>query len=151
MNGEAAIPLPVERAAVVRGAIERSDWQALFDVDPEWDPGWCRECGAHHCDAHWHKSVEFDDGSYDCTWGDCPSSSHRGSRSVTSRRLAALRASRCGVAVSISTAGAFILHHGRYSAIVDVPFRQGESRGSTTLGQLRRKPARWQCRAMAAR
>ena len=77
VNGEAAFPLPVEHAAAVRSAIERNDWQALFAINREWDPSWCRECGAHYCDAHWHKSVEFDDGSYDCTWGDCPKGHRR--------------------------------------------------------------------------
>ena len=45
VNGEAAFPLPVERAAVVRSAIERNDWPALFAINREWDPSWCRECG----------------------------------------------------------------------------------------------------------
>ena len=64
--------------------------------------------------------------------------------------------SRSGARPSIGTSGArcaneVILHHGFLSAMMDTPFRQGESRGSRTPGQLRREPARWQCRAMVTR
>jgi len=77
VNGEAAFPLPEERASVVRVAIERNDWSALFAINREWVPSWCRECGSHYCNAHWLQTVDFDDGHYDCTWGDCPKGHRR--------------------------------------------------------------------------
>ncbi len=77
VNGEAAFPLPTERASAVRDAIERNDWLALFAINQEWAPSWCQGCAAHYCNEHWRKSVDFDDGSYDCTWGDCPKGHRR--------------------------------------------------------------------------
>jgi len=54
------------------GALERSDAQALRNVDREFAPFYCRECAASYCRNHWETEDVWDDFSYDCTYGTCP-------------------------------------------------------------------------------
>lgn len=44
----------------------------LREIDWEFAPFHCPDCGLNYCSADWHTSVLLDEGFYDCTMGRCP-------------------------------------------------------------------------------
>jgi len=52
---------------------ESPDPAALRQIDWELASFYCTACGQNYCRSHWHAIVLFDECSYDCTMGRCPS------------------------------------------------------------------------------
>ena len=53
-------------------ALRRGDPRALWELNPEWAPFYCPECGTCYCRDHWRQWMEFDEGFFDCSYGTCP-------------------------------------------------------------------------------
>lgn len=56
----------------VATAMRAGDPSALYAIDREYAPFWCRSCEKNYCRTCWTVWVDFDDGFYDCTRGRCP-------------------------------------------------------------------------------
>jgi hypothetical protein len=63
--------------AAIEAALRQRDPVALYAVDREYAPFWCRACGRGYCRACWVVWVDYDDGFYDCTRGRCPDGHER--------------------------------------------------------------------------
>ncbi len=68
----------MERATLIRAALDGHDSAAIYDVDPELAPWWCPTCVAPFCGDHWQRWDAFDDdGWHGCIRGNCPNGHER--------------------------------------------------------------------------
>ena len=56
----------------ITDALSRGDARALFELDREFAPFWCPDCGACYCGEHYTHWDVWDDGFFDCVRGQCP-------------------------------------------------------------------------------
>jgi hypothetical protein len=63
--------------AAVEAAIRTPDPAALFAIDREYAPFWCRQCEKSYCRDCWLVWIDYDEGFYDCTRGRCPEGHER--------------------------------------------------------------------------
>jgi hypothetical protein len=63
--------------AAVEAALRSLDPVALYAIDREYAPFWCRSCGKSYCSACWVVWVDYDESFYDCTRGRCPEGHER--------------------------------------------------------------------------
>jgi hypothetical protein len=71
-TGKLSGPLPPERLAAVREAVDGQDVRRLFALDREYTPFFCPSCDAIYCRAHWVVWDVFDnDGWHDSIRGRC--------------------------------------------------------------------------------
>jgi hypothetical protein len=63
--------------ATIEAALRGLDAAALYAIDREYAPFWCRSCAKSYCRACWVVWVDYDEGFYDCTRGRCPEGHER--------------------------------------------------------------------------
>jgi hypothetical protein len=69
--------LKVELAKLVFKLLEEDDLSGIHDFmkkyhSPEGVDAYCPECDKLYCWEHYDAKEEYDDGFYDCTYGECP-------------------------------------------------------------------------------
>lgn len=68
---------PGAPVAALETALRAGDAAALYALDPEYAPQWCRACVRDYCGACWAMWIDFDEGFDDCTRGRCPEGHER--------------------------------------------------------------------------
>jgi len=66
------IGLDASQRSSVREAVGANDARALFELDREFAPFWCPDCGAAYCAEHYVHWDVYDDGFFDSIRGVCP-------------------------------------------------------------------------------
>ena len=56
----------------IEAGIRAKDPEALWDLDKEYVPFWCRLCQRAYCKDCSVIWIDYDEIFYDCTWGRCP-------------------------------------------------------------------------------